>query len=124
MALGRYALAALIVVVLGIGSLWMLLDEAGRRGCLMAGLVAYPVQVAAFWLLLRARREATRFLVWWGAGIGLRVSVVVAAGVASRSLRATDPAALVLSLVGFFFILLLIEPIFLKVGREEAGSLA
>lgn len=124
MALGRYALAALIVVALGIGFLWMLLDEPGRQGSLVAGLVAYPVQVAAFWLLLRAREEPTRFLVWWGAGIGLRVSVVIVVGVASRNLGSTDPASLVLSLVGFFFILLLIEPVFLKVGREEARSAA
>ena len=112
--LGRYALVALLIVGLGAAALLPFLDEAGRRGVLLAGSIGYPVQVMAFGLLLRARGEPTRFMVWWGAGIGIRVAVVVAVGFASTMLASVEPAALLLSLVGFFFVLLLIEPVFLR----------
>ena len=121
-ALSRYALAALLVVGLGAAGLWMLLNDAGRRGVLLAALIAYPVQVIAFGLLLRARGEPTRFMVWWGSGIAIRVAVVVAVGLASSSLESVEPAALLLSLVGFFFVLLLMEPAFLKVEPKDART--
>ena len=120
--LGRYALIALLIVGLGAAALAAFLDDAGRRGILLAALIAYPVQVMAFGLLLRARGEPTRFMVWWGAGIALRVAVVVAVGFASAVLAAVDPAALLLSLVGFFFVLLLIEPAFLRAESKGART--
>ncbi len=120
--LGRYALIALLIVGLGAAALAAFLDDAGRRGILLAALIAYPVQVMAFGLLLRARGEPTRFMVWWGAGIALRVAVVVAVGFASAALAAVDPAALLLSLVGFFFVLLLIEPAFLRAESKGART--
>jgi hypothetical protein len=61
-------------------------------------------------------------MVWWGAGIALRVAVVVAVGFASTTLPSVEPAALLLSLVGFFFILLLIEPAFLKAESKDART--
>ncbi len=120
--LGRYALIALLIVGLGGAALSVFLDDAGRAGILLAALIAYPVQVIAFGLLLRARGEPTRFMVWWGAGIALRVVVVVGVGFASSTLAAVDPAALLLSLVGFFFVLLLIEPAFLKADSKDAQT--
>ncbi len=120
--LSRYALTALLVVGLGAAGLSVLLEEAGRRGILLAAVIAYPVQVVAFGLLVRAREEPTRFVVWWGAGIALRVAVVVAVGVASSRLPSVEPAALLLSLVGFIFVLLLLEPAFLKVDGKEART--
>ena len=121
-ALSRYALTALLVVGLGATALSVFLDDAGRRGILLAALIAYPVQVIAFGLLLRARGEPTRFMAWWGAGIALRVAVVVAVGLASSRLESVEPAALLLSLVGFFFVLLLMEPAFLKADSENART--
>ncbi len=123
-ALSRYALAALLVVGLGAVALWVFLDDAGRRGILLAALIVYPVQVIAFGLLLRARGDPTRLMVWWGAGIALRVAVVVAVGLASSGLESVEPAALLLSLVGFYFILLLMEPAFLKVESKDARTTA
>ena len=120
--LGRYALTAFLVVGLGGAALSVFLDDAGRRGILLAALIAYPVQVIAFGLLLRARGEPTRFMVWWGAGIALRVAVVVGVGFALSTLASVDPAALLLSLVGFFFVLLLIEPAFLKADSKDART--
>ena len=104
--------------------LWVLLNDEGRRGAALAGLIAYPVQVSAFWLLLRAKDRPSRFLAWWGAGIALRVAVVAAVGIASSRLATLEPAALLLSLVGFFFVLLLMEPVFLKADRTNARTTA
>ena len=113
----RYALTALGVVGVGVTVLAVLLNDEGRSGVVLAGLIAYPVQVSAVWLLLRAKDRPSRFIVWWGAGIALRVAVVAAVGIASSRLASVEPVALILSLVGFFFVLLLMEPVFLKADR-------
>ena len=118
-ALSRYALTSLLVVILGIAILWTFLDDAGQRGVLLAALIAYPVQVLAFGLLARAREDAGRFFIWWGAGIALRIAVVAVVGIASSSLESDGRTALVLSLVGFFFVLLLLEPVFLRGDRKD-----
>jgi heme A synthase len=123
-ALIRYALTALVAVGVGVAVLGVLLNDEGRRGTVLAGLIAYPVQVSAFWLLLRAKDRPSRFIVWWGAGIALRVAVVAAVGIASSRLASVEPAALLLSLVGFFFVLLLMEPVFLKADRADARTTA
>ena len=54
----------------------------------------------------------------------LRVAVVVVVGIASSSFESVDPAALLLSLVGFFFILLLMEPAFLKIEGKDVRTTA
>jgi hypothetical protein len=115
-------LIALLIVGLGAAALLPFFDEAGRRGILLAASIGYPVQVMAFGLLLRARGEPTRFMVWWGVGIGIRVAVVVAVGLLSTTLATVEPAALLLSLVGFFFVLLLIEPVFLRADDKDAQT--
>ncbi len=115
-AVVRYALISLLVVGIGSAALLALLDEVGRTGVLLAAGIAVPVQVLAFGLLQGARGDVTRFFAWWGAGIALRFLVVVVVGVLSSGLEREARASLVLSLVGFFFVLLLLEPVFLK-GR-------
>ena len=115
-AVVRYALISLLVVGIGSAALLALMDDVGRTGVLLAAGIAVPVQVLAFGLLQGARGDVTRFFVWWGAGIALRVLVVVVVGVLSSGLERGARASLVLSLVGFFFVLLLLEPVFLK-GR-------
>ena len=120
--LGRYALTALLVVGLVGAALSVVLDDAGRKGVILAALIAYPIQVMAFGVLLRARGEPTRFMVWWGVGVALRVLVVVAVGFASSRLASVGPTALLLSLVGFFFVLLLMEPAFLRAEGKDTRT--
>jgi hypothetical protein len=116
---GRYALIGILVVGLGVTVLWMLLDDSERVGVILAALIAYPVQIFAFWLLLRVRGEPTQFVFYWGIGIMLRVLTVVTVGLVSWKFELVDPAALLLTLVGFFFVLLLMEPAFLKVESNN-----
>jgi hypothetical protein len=120
----RYALVAVLVVGVGSIALFALLDDASRGGALLAAGIVLPVQVVAFGLLARAHGNATRFLIWWGAGIALRVAVVAVVGVASSGMDPGRRAALVLSLVGFFFALLLLEPLFLKNPRKGVKTTA
>lgn len=113
-ALLRYALAGLLMIAIAVAVLFPFLQEEGRRGVLLAAGVAYPVQVVAFGLLLRARGEPSRFFVWWGVGVAVRIGVVIIAGLVALRIESLGAEALLLSLAGFFFGLLLIEPVFLK----------
>ncbi len=96
------------------------LDEDGKRGVLLAAGIAFPVQVAAFGLLLRAQGEPSRFFLWWGVGIAVRVVVVVAAGLTVARMESVGSEALLLSLAGFFFGMLMVEPAFLKGASKDA----
>ncbi len=119
-ALGRYALTGLLMIVVAVAALFPFVDDEGRRGVLLAAAVAYPVQVAAFGLLLRARGDPSRFFVWWGAGVVVRIGVVIIIGLLALRIESVGAEALLLSLAGFFFGLLLIEPAFLKGADRDA----
>ena len=107
------------MVFLGVTVLWMLLDDSERVGVILAAFIAYPVQGFSFWLLLRARGEPTQFVFYWGIGIMLRVLTVITVGLVSWKFELMEPAALLLTLVGFFFVLLLMEPAFLKLDSND-----
>ncbi len=113
-ALGRYALTGLLMIAVAVAALFPFLDDEGRRGVLIAAAVAYPVQVAAFGLVLRYRAEPSRFFVWWGAGVLVRMGVIVVVGLVALRIESLGAEAILLSLAGIFFGLLLIEPVFLK----------
>jgi CDP-diglyceride synthetase len=122
-AAGKYALSGAAIVGVSTAALWPWLDPAARSGVLIAGLVALPLQVAAFALLLRYRGELTGFLAVWAGGTLFRMVVVsVVATLAIRS-RAEGAVPMLLALVGFFFGLLLLEPVYFRPGvarRPEA----
>lgn len=102
------------MIALAVAALFPFLDEEGRRGLLLAAGIAYPVQVMAFGMLLRARGEPSRFFVWWGVGVAVRIMVVIIVGLVALRVESLGAEALLLSLAGFFFGLLLIEPAFLN----------
>jgi len=117
--LGRYALTSLLMIAAAVAALFPFLEDDGRFGVLLAAGVTLPVQVAAFGLLLRARGEPSRFFVWWGVGVGVRIGVVVIVGLVALRFESLGAEALLLSLAGFFFGLLLIEPVFLKAADKD-----
>ena len=119
-ALVRYALAGLLMIAVAISALFPFLADEGRTGVVLAAGIAYPVQVTAFGVLLRARREPSRFFVWWGVGVAVRIGVVIIVGLVALRVEFRGAEALLLSLAGFFFGLLLIEPAFLKAADEDA----
>ena len=103
-----------------VAALFPFLGDEGRKGVLLAAGVAYPVQIAAFGMLLRVRGEPSRFFTWWGVGVAVRIGVVITVGLVALRVESLGAEALLLSLAGFFFGLLLIEPAFLKAADKDA----
>jgi len=113
-ALGYYAIIALLVLLLLVGALWPLFDAAGRSSLLAAAAVAFPVQLGAFALVAPAVGDGNRFLLRWGLGVLGRMGVVAALGLTLHRFQSLDPSVLLLSVCGFLFALLLLEPLFFR----------
>lgn len=120
----RYGAAAVAVIGLLTLGIVPFLEPAGRLGVLVAAAVAVPVQIAAFAVLVRYRGEVKGFMAAWAGGMALRaLTLLVVAVLVIRS--GTESAIpLLLSLAGFFFALLLLEPIYFKVERAGHGRTA
>ncbi len=110
----RYGATGLLALSLVIVGLWPWLSSPARRGIVVAAAVAFPVQVLAFGLLVRYRQEAKRFLLVWMGGTVVRMAVILAAALAIVRTGELPPAPTLLALAGFFFGLLLLEPLFLR----------
>ena len=117
-----YAASAVALVVVGSATVGWLVGPARSAGAWVAGAVAVAVQLVAFAALVRSRRRGRDFLVSWGSGMLLRFGVI--AGLAFWVTRMTtlDPEVTLLSLVGFVFLLVLLEPAFLRLADDWAGS--
>ena len=110
------ACLALVAVVLGVAA--VLMDPSGLFGVLAAAAVTLPIQVAAFTALASAPAGTNRFLAAWVGGTLVRLVVVGLGGWAL--IRAGLPRApTLLGLAGFFFGMLLLEPVFLGLGRTR-----
>jgi len=120
----RYAITALVLLSVVVIGLWPWLDARGRLGILAAALVAYPVQVTAFALLIRQRDRGNRFLAVWAGGTVVRFGVILAAAFIVFGIERIAAAPMLLALAGFFFGLLLLEPAFMRPepGETTRGS--
>jgi hypothetical protein len=108
----KYAAACSTLVVVVGGLAAALMDPSGLFGVLAAAAVAVPIQVGAFAALASARAGTNRFLAAWVGGTLVRFAVVGLGGWAL--IRAGLPRApTLLGLAGFFFAMLLLEPVFL-----------
>lgn len=109
-----YAVVAGAVTALGVTAVSLALGPEARGAVLFAGVLAFVVQLLGFAGLVLVRDRSELFLVGWGAGLMLRlVAVVLAALWLSRDpVYPIRPA--LLSLVAFLFVLLVIEPLFLR----------
>lgn len=112
---GRYGVTGLLLVLIVVTGLWPFLDADGRRGIALAAAVAYPIQLLAFWLLIRYRQETNRFLAVWAGGTLVRMGVIIVVGLWATRLESVAPVPMLLALGGFFFVLLLLEPAFFRI---------
>jgi hypothetical protein len=88
------AASAVILAVLALGvSVWV--DGAEPAAVWLAAGLAWPVQMAAFFALVRGR-NGPGFMVGWA--------------------ELFDPVTALVSLVGFVFVLVLMEPLFLRLA--------
>jgi len=100
-------------------ALWPWLDADARRGVVLAGLIALPVQITAFWLLLRYRDRLNGFLAVWAGGTLVRMAVVAVVATVVIRARMDGSVTMLLALAGFFFGLLLLEPVFFRLEATE-----
>lgn len=113
-AWGAYALTALGLTAVAAALTARLVDAPSTTAVWIGAGVALLVQLAAFGALVALRDKGTLFLVGWLGGMLLRFGAV---GVMAVWLSRTDAlprAAALVSLVGFVFLLLLLEPVFLR----------
>jgi hypothetical protein len=108
------AASAVILAVLALGvSGWV--DRAEPSAVWLAAGLAWPVQMAAFFALVRGR-NGPGFMVGWAGGMALRFMTVGAAALLVTRTELFDPVTALVSLVGFVFVLVLMEPLFLRLA--------
>ena len=113
---GGVALAAILILVAGS---WPWVSPPARTGILLAAMVAYPVQMVAFFLLIRYWEDRKKFLLVWVGGTFVRMVVILAAALVVAQTGRVPPAPTLIALAGFFFGLLLLEPLFLRPRGNE-----
>jgi hypothetical protein len=113
-----YAATSFVVTLLGAGIATLLVSEPARPAVWFAAVLAWLLQLAAFAALVAARGRDQLFMLAWLGGLAARF---VAVGVVAYWL-ARDPVlsreAALLSLVAFVFVLLLMEPLYLRRGLQ------
>ncbi len=113
-AVAGYALAGAALVAACTGLVAGVLSPEGATGVAVAAALAWGIQVASFSALV-ALRKRPAFFVAWGGGTVVRFGLVVCVGLwLARS--GYPPLAVLLSLAGFLFLLLLLEPVFFRKG--------
>jgi hypothetical protein len=104
----------MVVILLVTAGLWPFLSGSARTGVLVAGAVAWPIQLVAFGSLVRFWGKPERFLLVWVGGTLIRMGAIVLAAILLVRTDELPPAPTLLALAGFFFGLLLLEPLFLR----------
>ncbi len=118
----RYAAASSLLLASIILALWYFLDTPGRHGVLFAAAVALPVQVGAFAVLVGCRAHVRRFLAAWAGGTVVRMGVLLAVAILALRRHMEGAIAMSLSLAGFFFLLLLLEPLYFRLELARGAG--
>lgn len=111
-----YAVASAVVLVVLVLGAALLVAPGDEGGLWVAAGVAFAVQLAAFGALVAGREGDRAFLLSWGSGMLLRFAAVAAVALWATRATALDPAVTLVSLVGFVFVLVLLEPLFLRLA--------
>jgi len=119
----RYGGVAFLLLLLANAGLWPMLSPSARTGIFVAALIAYPVQMLAFFLLVKFWGERNRFLLVWVGGTVVRMAVILVAALIVTRVDGLPPAPTLLGLAGFFFGLLLLEPLFLRPRGAETTEI-
>jgi hypothetical protein len=113
-----YAASGLVVTAIGGVIASSLVGSGSVTAVWFAAALAYVLQLVAFAVLVAVRQKNELFLIGWLAGLVLRFAAVglVALWLARDPVFPREPA--LLSLVAFVFLLLLMEPLFLRRGLQ------
>ncbi len=112
-----------MVLLLANAGLWPWLSPSARTGILVAALVVYPIQMLAFFLLASFWGDSKRFLLVWVGGTVVRMGVILVAALVVTQADGLAPAPTLLGLAGFFFGLVLLEPLFLRPRGAETTEI-
>lgn len=112
-----YAAVGAALVGLCATGISLLLPSDSAPAVWLAAAIAYAVQLLAFGALMATRRTHRGFLVGWGGGMALRLAAVAATAFWVLRAGSVPAAPALLSLVGFVFVLVLLEPLFLRLSR-------
>ena len=104
------SVALVAVVAWALGIVWP--DDAARHAVFVSAVIALVVQLFAFAAVKLS--SGTNVLAGWGVGVGLRFVVVALYALAGAKAMALPLAPALISLVAFFFITSLAEPVLLK----------
>lgn len=118
-ASAKYAVTGVLAIATIVVGLWPFLEPAGRNGVLVAAAVALPVQVIAFWALNRFRGELNGFLAAWVGGTLVRMGVIAIVAILVIRSGTEGAVPMLLALAGFFFGLLLLEPVYFRIRPSE-----
>jgi hypothetical protein len=102
--------ALLVVMAAGAGALF---ESADPTSLWLAALVAWAVQLMAF---AAGRTRGLDFMVSWAGGMLLRFAVVAGAALWVTRSSGLDAATALVGLVGFVMVLVLLEPLFLRLA--------
>lgn len=113
--LGYAAAGAVLTLVVAAVAVVVAGSEAATAVA-VAAVLAYLLQLAAFAVLVVVRGRSDLFMLGWVAGMGLRFAAVGAVAWWVTRTAALPAAPLLVSLVAFMFVLVLLEPVFLRRG--------
>ena len=110
----EYAAAGAVLTLATVGLLMLIVAPANRGAVWFGASVSYAVQLVAFAALVAVKNNAQLFMLGWVGGMVLRFLMVgvVALLLARTAFLPVRPA--LLSLIGFVFVLTLLEPLFLR----------
>lgn len=111
------AVAVVVALVGGLGASLALGPDATRAVWFAAG-VALLLQLVAFAALVAVRDNTQLFMAGWLVGLVLRFGAVGVTALWLRRDPVLDPEVALVSLVAFVFVLLLMEPVFLRRGLQ------
>jgi hypothetical protein len=117
----NYAMTGTGLVLLASVLAWPFAGASTRLGIVLAALVSLPIQIVSYALLDRYRDEVNGFLAAWVGGTLVRLVTlgVVAGGVIWSGHDAG--LAMLFALASFFFVLLLLEPVYFRRSRQGTG---
>jgi hypothetical protein len=111
-----YAGAGLVVTAVAAGAASLILEGEAARAVRITGAIAYGLQLVAFAMLLSVRGKDALFLAGWVGGMFLRFAGLGVVAWWVTATAALPREAALISLAGFLFLLLLMEPFFLRRG--------
>ena len=118
----RYGIACAAFVAAVVLVAALLMERASWMGVASAAAVALPVQIVLFAVMSRSPLGTNRFLAAWVGGMLVRMVIVgLVAWVLYRD-PGLPEAPTLLGLVAFFFVMVLMEPLFLGLRVSRGAS--